>query len=241
METLRLDKLLCAAAGLSRREAKQRIQKGQVCVNNRICKNPDEKVQSDAQITLNAEPVCYARFEYYMLNKAAGCVCANRDRKYPTVLDAIDSPRKDDLFAVGRLDLDTEGLLLITNDGDLAHCLLSPKKHVDKTYYARIAGAVTQEDVDRFAQGMKIGEKNATLPAKLEILSSGAVSEVYVTIREGKFHQIKRMFAQTGKEVQYLKRIRMGTLTLDPALETGAYRPLKDEEVEQLKEGGAHD
>ena len=146
----------------------------------------------------------------------------------------IEDKKRDDLFPVGRLDKDTEGLLLITNNGELAHQLLSPKKHVDKVYFARVRGTVTEEDIKMFSEGLDIGDEKKTLPAQLSILSSGEISETRITIREGRFHQIKRMFAAVGKEVVYLKRLGMGTLTLDESLAPGEYRRLTEEEVTGL-------
>ena len=151
------------------------------------------------------------------------------------MIDLIVSRKRKDLFPVGRLDKDTEGLLLITNDGELAHRLLSPKKHVDKTYYAKVQGIVTQEDVRKFAEGVDIHEKKLTAPAVLEVVKSGEVSEILLTICEGKFHQVKRMLAARGKPVLYLKRVRMGNLPLDPALEPGTYRYLTEDELESLR------
>ena len=180
--------------------------------------------------------VAYAEYEYYMLNKPAGVVSATEDKNDSTVLDLIDEKQRKDLFPVGRLDKDTEGLLLITNDGELAHQLLSPKKHVDKVYFARIDGKVTEEDVRRFAEGLEIGEEKPTLPAYLEILKSEEISEIRLTIREGKFHQVKRMFHAVGKEVIYLKRLQMGILVLDPRLALGEYRELTGQELEALRD-----
>ena len=166
----------------------------------------------------------------------AGVVSAREDKNESTVLDLIDEKQRKDLFPVGRLDKDTEGLLLITNDGELAHQLLSPKKHVDKVYFARIDGKVTEEDVRRFAEGLEIGEEKPTLPAYLEILKSEEISEIRLTIREGKFHQVKRMFHAVGKEVIYLKRLQMGSLVLDPRLALGEYRELTGQELEALRD-----
>ena len=146
----------------------------------------------------------------------------------------IDSKKRKDLFPVGRLDKDTEGLLLITNDGELAHKLLSPKKHVDKVYYAKVEGIVNAEDIKAFEQGVEIGEDEVTMPAKLEIILSDVVSEIYLTIQEGKFHQVKRMFEAVGKKVIYLKRLSMGTLRLDGKLAPGEYRQLTKEELNRL-------
>ena len=172
-----------------------------------------------------------------MLNKPAGVVSATEDRRDTTVMDLIKEKKRKDLFPVGRLDKDTEGLLLITNDGDLAHRLLAPKKHVDKVYYAKVAGIVTEEDVERFAQGIDIGtdEEEMTRPAQLDILKSGEESEIRLTIHEGKFHQVKRMFQAVKKEVTYLKRERMGTLCLDEDLKPGEYRLLTEEEIENVR------
>ena len=178
-----------------------------------------------------------------MLNKPAGVISATNDPKQKTVLDLITDKSRKDLFPVGRLDKDTEGLLLITNDGDLAHQLLSPKKHVDKVYRARIEGQVTAEDAALFAKGLKIDDEDGAwraMPAKLNILSSGPESEVEITIREGKFHQIKRMFEAVDKKVVYLKRLSMGSLRLDETLALGEYRELTEDEVQALKESKGH-
>ena len=171
-----------------------------------------------------------------MLHKPAGCVCATEDRKEKTVLSLVPEEYRKDLFPVGRLDKDTEGLLLLTNDGDLAHRLLAPKKHVDKTYYAKIEGQVTEQDVEAFREGIDIGDDKLTMPAVLEILHSSDISEIQVTIQEGRFHQIKRMFEAVGKKVLYLKRLTMGPLHLDPLLGPGEIRPLTEEEVKALCE-----
>ena len=165
-----------------------------------------------------------------MLHKPAGVISASEDPKQKTVIDLLNERKRKDLFPVGRLDKDTEGLLLITNDGDLAHRLLHPKKHVDKTYLAKIRGEATQEMVEAFAQGLDIGDDKPTLPAKMEILSVGEESQVTITIREGRFHQIKRMVEAVGSEVLYLKRLSMGPLTLDEDLPLGQYRPLTEGE-----------
>ena len=175
---------------------------------------------------------------YIMLNKPSGCVTACRDDTHSTVMDCLDGLPKEvvgTLHPVGRLDIDTEGLLLITNDGELAHRLLAPKKHVAKTYFARIRGCVDETDAAKMKEGLDIGEKRPTLPAELVILKAGDISEIMLTITEGKFHQVKRMFEAVGKEVLYLKRLSMGTLTLDETLESGQYRPLTEKEIEDLK------
>ena len=171
-----------------------------------------------------------------MLHKPAGYISATEDKKLDTVLELLPENARSDLFPVGRLDRDTDGLLLLTNDGKLAHYLLSPKRHVDKTYYARIQGRVKSEHVQAFLEGLDIGDEKKTLPAELRILKSGPESEIEVTIREGRFHQVKRMFEVIGCEVTYLKRLSMGSLKLDETLEIGACRPLTEEELRKLKE-----
>ena len=172
------------------------------------------------------------------MNKPAGVISASEDPHQKTVLDLMDIQHRKDLFPVGRLDKDTVGLLLITNDGNLAHRLLSPKSHVNKVYYARVTGTVSQSDINAFQDGIRVDDTLTAMPAKLEILSlpkesaEDRISEVRVTIREGKFHQIKRMFAALGKEVVYLKRLSMGPLSLDPTLPEGSCRPLTEEELQ---------
>lgn len=238
---MRLDKFLADAGVGTRSEVKKQIQKGLVQVNEAVVKDPGYKVNA-AQDRVAVRGQCVGaaeEFEYYLLHKPAGCVSATSDNFHKTVLDYLPKSRKE-LFPVGRLDKDTEGLLLITNDGELAHWLLSPKKHVEKTYFARVTGRVTQEDAAAMEQGVDIGEKNLTLPAKLVILKTeetadGWISEVELTICEGKFHQVKRMMEAVGKKVTYLKRISMGLLMLPEDLEKGQYRKLTQEEVEKLK------
>ena len=231
---IRLDKYLADMGCGTRSQVKQEISKGRVTVNGTTVKRPEYKVDSASdQVCLAGEPVSYAKFEYYMLNKPAGVVSATKDPVEKTVLDLIDS-RRADLFPAGRLDKDTEGLLLITNDGELAHRLLSPKKHVDKVYYACIEGRVTDEDVALFDAGLDIGDDKPTLPAVLEIIRSDEKSEILLTIKEGRFHQVKRMFHAAGKEVLYLKRLQMGSLKLDERLSPGEYRELTEEEVNAL-------
>lgn len=234
---LRLDKYLAEMGVGTRSEVKDFIRKGLVTVDGRPAKKPEEKIDGETQsVSFRGEVIGYAAFEYYMLNKPQGVVSATEDRSDRTVVELIRTKRRKDLFPVGRLDKDTEGLLLITNDGALAHGLLSPKKHIDKTYYAKVAGRVTQDDIDRFAEGLDIGEKHPTLPATLRILASGELSEIELTIREGKFHQVKRMFEAVGKKVLYLKRLSMGSLKLDASLPPGAYRELTEQELTQLKQ-----
>lgn len=233
---IRLDKYLADMGVGTRSEVKRYIQKGLVTVGDAVVKKPETKIDTDTDtVSCMGTIVGYAETEYYMLNKPAGVVSATSDSKDKTVLDLIDSKMRKDLFPVGRLDKDTEGLLLITNDGALSHQLLSPKKHVDKVYYARIDGTVTEEDVKQFAEGIDIGEKAITKPGDLHILKSAEISEIELTIREGKFHQVKRMFEAVDKPVLYLKRIRMGSLVLDENLELGDYRALTEAELGELK------
>lgn len=235
---IRLDKYLADMGCGTRQEVKKFIRSGQVSVDGIVVKKPETKVEQTVQeVFLNGEKVGYESFEYYMLNKPSGVISATEDQGCQTVVDLIKDKKRKDLFPVGRLDKDTEGLLLITNDGALAHRLLSPKKHVDKCYFARICGKVTEEDVRSFEKGVNIGSQEQpeiTMPGKLEIITSDDISKIRLTIQEGKFHQVKRMFQAVGKEVIYLKRLRMGTLILDENLGIGEYRPLTKEELEKL-------
>ena len=232
---IRLDKYLADMGKGTRSEEKKAIGKGLVRVNNEIVKKPETKLDTDSDhVLFDGVLVGYAQYEYYMLNKPAGVISATEDKREKTVIDLITEKKRKDLFPVGRLDRDTEGLLLISNDGELAHRLLSPSKHVDKVYYAKIDGKVTIEDVEAFQQGVDIGEEKLTRPAKLRILKSGTQSEIELTICEGKFHQVKRMFQAVGKEVVYLKRLQMGTLILDESLKPGEYRELTEQEIADL-------
>ncbi|RHO43055.1 rRNA pseudouridine synthase [Dorea sp. AM13-35] len=235
---IRLDKYLADMSIGTRQEVKKYIRQGRVKINEDIIKKPEYKIREDEdKITFDGAPVAYETFEYYMLNKPAGVISATEDKRDKTVLDLIKEKKRKDLFPVGRLDKDTEGLLLITNDGALAHRLLSPKKHVDKCYYAEISGGVTEDDVRVFKERINIGtqeEPEWTMPAELKILEKGTVSRIRLTIREGKFHQVKRMFLAVGKEVVYLKRERMGALVLDEELAPGEYRKLTDSELKSI-------
>ncbi len=232
---LRLDKYLADMGLGTRSEVKQAVRKGRVQVNGQTVREPEYKTDTETdQVWFNGQPAAYREYEYYMLNKPAGVISASEDPRERCVVDLIESRKRKDLFPVGRLDKDTEGLLPITNDGGLAHRLLSPKKHVDKVYYARVQGRVTQEDAELFRRGVDIGEKRQTLPAELRILNAGEISEIELTIREGKFHQVKRMFHAAGKEVLYLKRLQMGPLRLDESLKPGEYRTLNTQELDIL-------
>lgn len=236
-EQLRLDKYLADMGVGVRSEIKVWIRNGRVKINGVICNKPETKVSKENdEVCLDDAQIGYVEYVYYMLHKPAGVVSATRDNVSSTVLDLIEDKQGKELFPVGRLDKDTEGFLLITNDGDLTHQLLSPKKHVDKVYFAKVNGIVTLEDQKAFEQGVNIGEEVLTLPAKLQILKSDEISEIELTIQEGKFHQVKRMFEAVGKEVIYLKRMSMGGLMLDPELELGEYRELTSDEVAYLKE-----
>mgnify|MGYP003074134447 CR=1 FL=1 len=232
---IRLDKFLSEMGAGTRQEVKQYIRKGKVEVDGEIEKRPELKVdETKANVTLDGERIGYASYVYYMLNKPSGVVSATEDKREKTVIDLIKGQKRKDLFPVGRLDKDTVGLLLITNDGNLAHRLLSPKHHVDKCYFTRVPGQIHEEDIHRFKEGLDIGDEKKTLPADLEILSSGEISEAKVTICEGRYHQVKRMFEAIGCKVIYLKRLSMGSLKLDPALEKGAFRKLTEEEIAAL-------
>lgn len=239
MLMIRLDKYLADMGIGTRQEVKRYVRKGQITVNNETVTFPETKIcEGKDVVKMDGKTVSYASYEYYMLNKPAGVVSATEDARERTVIDLIRDKKRKDLFPVGRLDKDTEGLLLITNDGTLAHSLLSPRKHVDKVYYARVLGCVTGEDVKRFAVGLDIGSggvQERTCPGILEVIKSGKESEIRLTIQEGKYHQVKRMFEAVGKKVLYLKRERMGTLCLDEDLKPGEYRHLTDKELEYLQ------
>ena len=232
---MRLDKFLCEMGVGTRSEVKAYLKKGQVTVDGEIVKKPETKInENENEICFLGQVLKYEAVQYFLLNKPAGCVTATRDNLSETVMSFLPENRRDDLFPVGRLDKDTEGLLLITNDGQLAHELLSPKKHVDKTYFAVIDGAVKEEHKQLFLDGLDIGDDEPTMPAKLEILKSGETSEIELTIQEGRFHQVKRMFEAIGTKVTYLKRISMGPLSLGN-LQPGEVRVLTETELEQLK------
>ena len=236
MALQRLDKVVASTGKWSRKEVKNLVRQGRVLVNGTPARSPEDKVDADtAQICVNGETLTYREYTWVMLNKPAGYLSATEDGKGATVLDLLPQElQRQGLFPVGRLDKDTEGLLFLTNEGGLAHDLLSPKHHVDKVYYTRVAGQLTEEDCKAFASGMTLGDGLVCQPAVLEILSAGEESEAHVTLREGKFHQVKRMLAYCGKPVIYLKRVRMGNLTLDSTLEKGDYRFLTEDEVAVL-------
>lgn len=237
---MRLDKFLVACAVGSRTEVKNVLKSGRVTVNGKKEKSAKLQINEESdQIFLDGQKLEYEKFVYYMMNKPQGVISATEDPKHKTVLDLLDDlARIKEVFPVGRLDIDTHGLLLLTNDGQLAHALLSPKRHVDKTYLAQVRGIMTYEDIETFAQGIPLKDFTCQ-PAKLEIVSVDTEndrSQICVTIAEGKFHQVKRMVAYCGKEVVDLQRLTMGTLTLDENLKRGEWRRLTKEEVEGLLE-----
>ena len=237
---MRLDKFLVACAVGSRTEVKNYLKAGRVTVNGKKEKSAKLQINEETdEICFDGEKLDYEEFVYYMMNKPQGIISATEDPKHKTVLDLLDDyARAKEVFPVGRLDIDTHGLLLLTNDGKLAHALLSPKRHVDKTYLAQINGIMTDADVETFSQGIPLKDFTCQ-PAKLELVSidrEKKQSLVRVTIAEGKFHQVKRMVAYCGKEVVDLQRLTMGTLTLDENLKRGEWRRLTTEELEGLRE-----
>ena len=233
----RLDKIIASTGKWSRREVKELARRGLVTVNGAAVRSVEEKFDPETvKILVNGEALCYRRYTWVMLNKPAGILSATEDGWGKTVLDLLPRElQRKQLFPVGRLDKDTEGLLLLTDEGPLAHALLSPKRHVDKVYYTRTAGRLTEEDCRAFAAGMSLPDGLQCQPAKLEILSVGNESEAHVTLREGKFHQVKRMLAARGKPVVYLERVRMGDLPLDKGLSRGSFRFLTEAEIAQLR------
>ncbi len=232
---MRIDKLLAHCGYGTRKEVKNLLKEKIVFVNDQLVIS--DKIHVDPQkdkIRVGDDEIFYEEYVYYMLNKPQGYVSATVDNVYPTVIELIDDEVHDDLFPVGRLDVDTEGLLLITNDGKLAHRLLSPKHHVDKTYFTRVEGRIDQEDQKAFEKGCVLDDMTC-LPAHLEIVRvDDNLSTCLVTIAEGKFHQVKRMFLSVGKKVVFLKRITMGPIVLDENLELGAYRRLRQDEIDRL-------
>ena len=252
----RLDKIISSQRADGRKEVQKLIKSGAVLVNGKICKKPDTKVDPDKdEIVVDGQALNYSKYIYIMMNKPAGVVSATEDRQFKTVIDIIpEDMKRKGLFPVGRLDRDTEGLLLITDDGMLAHELLAPGKHVDKTYFVRVEGKLTVEKIEKLENGVDIGEKKLTMPAKVEIVGGSwegagepepgrvrrenlpeVYTELHLTIHEGKFHQVKRMMAAVGTPVIYLKRIAMGPLTLPDDLKKGECRLLTDEEARSLK------
>ena len=231
---MRLDKYLTQAGIGTRSQVKEYIRKGLITVDGVTEKKPERKIEENLQqICYQGKQISFEKFVYYMLNKPAGCVSATTDKRDKTVIELLAAENRDDLFPVGRLDKDTEGLLLITNDGELAHRLLSPRKHVPKKYLVILAGDVSEEQRTLLETGVDIGEEKLTLPAVFE-WKSREEKEAYLTITEGKFHQVKRMFEAVDNKVLFLKRVRMGSLVLDESLLPGEYRPLRSEELKEL-------
>lgn len=229
---VRLDKLLADAGTGTRSQVKEYIRRGFVTVDGVVCKKAEQKVSGEERICCQGQAVVYARYRYFMLHKPKGVITATRDAREKTVLDLLSGVNTADLSPVGRLDKDTEGLLLLTNDGELAHRLLSPKYHVAKCYLVRTARPVEAEALAALEQGLDIGDDKPTLPARAEVNEQG---ELLLTIREGRYHQVKRMLQAVGNEVLYLKRLSFGSLALPEDLEAGAFRALTEEEQERLR------
>lgn len=233
---MRLDKFLTELQLGTRSQVKEYIKKGRIQVNNIKALKPEQQIdEAQDSVTFDGRLLQYRKYSYYMLHKPADVVTATRDAHNVTVMSLLPADAGKNLSPVGRLDKDTEGLLLITNDGDLAHRLLSPKKHVDKTYYVECSGCITEEKLEILRKGVDIGDDKITLPAKASLISQGTDSySLYLTLREGRFHQVKRMIQAVGGEVTYLKRLTFGSLTLDETLKKGEYRALTEEEIQQL-------
>lgn len=228
----RLDKRIAATGKWSRKEARDLIRAGRVSVEGAVCRAPESKVGEDAPVTVDGLPICADRPVYLVLHKPAGVVSSTVEPGERTVLDLLGEEYQNiGLFPAGRLDKDTEGLLLLTNDGPLAHRLLAPKSHVDKVYYVEVSGVLDREDVEAVRRGVALGDGYECLPGELELLSSNSA---HITLHEGKYHQVKRMLASRGKPVTYLKRVRFGPLTLDDSLPRGAWRPLNDKELKGI-------
>lgn len=237
---MRLDKFLANSGIGTRKEVKELLKKRLIKVNDEIVKDGKIHVnENEDTIKYKDEIISYKKFVYIMLNKPNGVISATEDKVHKTVIDLLgDEYRTFEVFPVGRLDIDTEGLLLLTNDGVLSHNLLSPNKHVDKKYYVELEKLLTKMDIDKLEKGVELKDFT-TKDAKVEIIENGGESDkirAYITISEGKFHQVKRMFKAVGNEVKYLKRVKMGTLSLDENLKLGEYRELTEDELTKLKE-----
>ena len=236
---MRLDKFLVENGLGSRSQVKELLKKGLVLVNGREEKSPKTQINETAdEIVVSGQKLTYEKFVYYLLNKPKGYISATEDERHKTVLDLLDeTARQKEVFPVGRLDIDTHGLLLLTNNGKLAHAMLSPKKHVEKIYRAQVVGLMNQSDVERFARGIELKDFTCQ-PAQLKIVELDEEKEtslVEITLAEGKFHQVKRMVAACGKEVTDLQRLSMGPLQLDPELAIGEWRRLTKEEMKSLE------
>jgi len=230
---LRIDKFLADCGIGTRSEVKKYIKAKQITANGEIVAKPEHKIDENVdKVCFKGQPITYEKYVYYLFHKPAGCVTAKQDNVHKTVMEYFpEEICAKDIAPVGRLDLDTEGLLLFTNDGPLTHHLLSPTHHIPKTYYAVLDKAVPESAIEQFKEGVDIGDDKPTLPAELVILSE---KEAELTIHEGRFHQVKRMFETVGCTVTYLKRISMGTLTIGD-LQKGEYRKLTEEEMQSLQ------
>lgn len=240
LKPIRLDKWLANAGIGSRAEVKKVLKSLRVDVNGERVKDPGYHVTPGIDVVaFDGEPVSFEQYAYFMMYKPQGFISATEDKRERVVVELLESEDSHfDVFPVGRLDKDAEGLLLLTNDGQLAHQLLSPKKHVPKRYFCRVEGVLTEDDVARLAAGVTLEDGYQTMPGTLEIVSSSATSEAYIVIYEGKFHQVKRMFLALGKQVTFLKRVQMGPLCLDETLQPGQYRHLSEKERAQLTSSG---
>ncbi|WP_314291562.1 pseudouridine synthase [Leptotrichia massiliensis] len=237
---MRLDKFLANSGIGTRKEVKEILKNKKISVNDVFAKDGKIQIDEEKDIVKHEDKIiCYKPFVYIMMNKPAGVISATEDNHHKTVIDLLnDEYRTYDIFPVGRLDIDTEGLLLLTNDGILSHNLLSPKKHVDKKYYVKIANSLSDDDIKMLENGIKLEENFVTKKAKVEIICNNSEKNenlAYITISEGKFHQVKRMFKAVNNEVLYLKRVKMGSLSLDEKLKLGEYRELTEEELNNLK------
>lgn len=237
---MRLDKFLANSGMGTRKEIKEILKNKKISVNDAFVKNGKIQIDEEKDIVKHEDKIIhYKPFVYIMMNKPAGVISATEDNHHKTVIDLLNNEyRTYDIFPVGRLDIDTEGLLLLTNDGVLSHNLLSPKKHVDKKYYVKIANSLSDDDIKMLENGIKLEENFVTKKAKVEIICNNSEKNenlVYITISEGKFHQVKRMFKAVNNEVLYLKRVKMGNLSLDEKLKLGEYRELTEEELNNLK------
>ena len=233
---MRLDKYLAKTGNGSRSEVKKLITSGKITVNDAVTRDPGAKVdEAKDRISVSGQTQSYEAFVYYMLNKPQGVISATEDHGIHAdrcVTDLIREKNPADIFPVGRLDKDTEGLLLLTNDGDLAHRLLSPRKHVPKTYYAELDGMLLPEAIQRLEKGVDIGDDKPTLPCRIEVINEMSCR---ITVYEGRFHEVKRIFRTEGLTVTFLKRLSMGELQLDPELAPGEYRRLTEDEVQMLQ------
>lgn len=236
---MRIDKWLSNTGFGSRKEVKQLLKSGAVTLNGTVIKDPKTQANPDKDlVVVHGKEVIYKEFIYLMMNKPQGVISATEDSRHETVIDLLELEDQGfEPFPVGRLDKDTEGLLILTNDGQLAHSLLSPKKHVPKTYFAKINGSIPEHTYEKFKEGIVLDDGYHTQPAKLRIVQNSMdESEIYLTITEGKFHQVKRMFEAVDRKVTYLQRVQMGNLKLDETLPLGTYRELTDEELSLLSE-----